>query len=67
MKIGKRLPMVLEVLRDLGISGQCALASRLGLPGELLYPDVSTLSGDSAPGYLSTMLIRRVARERRHV
>ena len=66
MKIGKRLPMVLQLLRDMDISRHCALASRIGLPGETLCDDVGSLAGDTTLGYLSTMLIRRAARERRH-
>ena len=66
MKIGKRLPMVLQVLRDMGISTHCALAARIGLPGETLRGDVGTLPDDAALGYLSTMLIRRTERKKRH-
>jgi len=66
MKIGKRLPRVLQVLRDLGISSHCALASRIGLPGETLCRDVGLLSDDATLGYLSTMLIRREQRRKRH-
>jgi precorrin-2/cobalt-factor-2 C20-methyltransferase len=66
MKIGKRLPMVLQVLKDLGISDQCALASRIGLPGETLCSSVGNLPDDATLGYLSTMLIRRAERKKRH-
>lgn len=66
MKIGKRLPMVLRVLRNMGISSHCALASRIGLPGETLCRDVGSLPNDVALGYLSTMLIRRCERKKRH-
>ncbi len=66
MKIGKRLPMVLQVLRGMGISSHCALASRIGLPGETLCSDVGSLPDDAALGYLSTMLIRRIERKRRY-
>jgi len=66
MKIGKRLPGVLQVLRELGISSHCALASRIGLPGERLCGDVGSLAYDAALGYLSTMLIRRCERKKRH-
>lgn len=67
MKVGKRLPMVLQVLGDMGIKEHCALASRIGLPGETLCPDVSALPDDMSLGYLSTLLIRRAAREKRHI
>jgi precorrin-2/cobalt-factor-2 C20-methyltransferase len=67
MKIGKRLPMVLRLLRELKISRHCVLASRIGLSGETLCNDVSALPEDSALGYLSTMLIRRTEREKRHL
>jgi precorrin-2/cobalt-factor-2 C20-methyltransferase len=67
MKIGKRLPMVLQVLRDMGISEHCALAARIGLPGETLCDDLTALPDMESLGYLSTMLIRRTARERRHL
>ncbi|WP_432260614.1 precorrin-2 C(20)-methyltransferase [Cupriavidus sp. TMH.W2] len=65
MKIGARLPAVLQLLNELGIAGHCAFARRIGLPGELLCLDVSQLDAD-ASGYLATMLIRRTAREKRH-
>jgi len=67
MKIGKRLPMVLQVLRDMGISEHCALAARIGLPGETVCDDLSTLPVSAELGYLSTMLIRRTARKQRHL
>jgi precorrin-2/cobalt-factor-2 C20-methyltransferase len=67
MKIGKRLAMVLEVLRDMGISQHCVLASRIGLPNETLCDDLNSLSDVASLGYLSTMLIRRTPREQRHV
>jgi precorrin-2/cobalt-factor-2 C20-methyltransferase len=66
MKIGKRLPLVLKVLRDMGISEHCALAARIGLPGETLCGDLATLADTASLGYLSTMLIRRSARKKRH-
>ncbi len=66
MKIGKRLPWVLELLRKMGIAPQCALASRIGLPGEIVCGDLTQLPVDESVGYLSTMLIRRAPREKRH-
>lgn len=63
MKIGRRLPMVLEVLQELGIASHCAMASRLGLPGETVVPDLSVLELDkqetSPQDYFTTMLIRK--------
>lgn len=66
MKIGKRLPWVLEVLRKLEITQRCALACRIGLPEEVVCSDLARLPADESLGYLSTLLIRRTARERRH-
>jgi len=66
MKIGKRLPWVLELLREMGIAEHCAFARRIGLADELLANDVSTLSPTEAMGYLATLLIRKTPRERRH-
>lgn len=65
MKIGARLPAVLQLLGELDIARHCAFARRIGLPGEVLCQDVSQLGAD-ASGYLATMLIRRTAREKRH-
>ncbi len=65
MKIGARLPAVIDLLNEMGIGHQCAFARRIGLPGEVLCDDVSTLTPD-ASGYLATMLIRRTPREKRH-
>ena len=67
MKIGHRLPWVLQLLRELGIAGYCGFARRIGLPGELLSTDVGALSADASIGYLATMLIRKTPRERRHI
>jgi precorrin-2/cobalt-factor-2 C20-methyltransferase len=66
MKIGARLPWVIALLNELGIAAHCALAARIGLPGEVLCADLSELDGRPQTGYLSTMLIRRQERERRH-
>jgi precorrin-2/cobalt-factor-2 C20-methyltransferase len=57
----------LRLLRDMRISEHCALASRIGLPGETLCADVGALPEDTTLGYLSTMLIRRSGREKRHL
>jgi precorrin-2/cobalt-factor-2 C20-methyltransferase len=56
----------LQVLREMGIGEHCALASRIGLPGETLCDDLGALPETASLGYLSTMLIRRTARKKRH-
>jgi precorrin-2/cobalt-factor-2 C20-methyltransferase len=66
MKIGKRLPWVLDLLRDMGISNHCAFACRVGLADEMLSTDVGNLNATQAMGYLSTLLIRKNTREQRH-
>jgi len=65
MKVGHRLPWVLELLKDMGIAEHCGFARRIGLPGELLSTNVSGLVADEAMGYLATMLIRKTPREKR--
>jgi precorrin-2/cobalt-factor-2 C20-methyltransferase len=67
MKIGKRLPWVLDLLRDMGISDHCAFARRIGLADEMLSTDVGGLNATEAMGYLSTLLIRKTPREKRHL
>lgn len=67
MKIGARLPWVLDLLREMGIAGHCAFARRIGLPGEILADDVGSLCGTEAMGYLATLLIRKNPREKRHL
>lgn len=66
MKIGARLPWVIALLEELGVAAHCALAARIGLPGEVLCAGLSGFDGPAQTGYLSTMLIRRRAREPRH-
>ena len=67
MKIGARLPWVLDLLRAMGIAGHCAFARRLGLADEMLSADVGGLSATEAMGYLATLLIRKTPREKRHI
>jgi precorrin-2/cobalt-factor-2 C20-methyltransferase len=66
MKVGARLPWVLQLLRDMGIAQNCAFARRIGLQGEILQNDVSDLQAEESTGYLATLLIRKTAREKRH-
>ena len=66
MKIGARLPWVLDLLRSMGIAEHCAFARRIGLPDEMLAAGVSSLCATEAMGYLATLLIRKTPREKRH-
>ena len=66
MKIGKRLPMVLALLREMNIDGRCAFGRRVGMPEEMLCADVRELRAENSLGYLSTMLIRKAPRMKRH-
>jgi precorrin-2/cobalt-factor-2 C20-methyltransferase len=66
MKVGNRLPWVLELLREMEIARHCAFARRIGLSGEMLSIDVGGLCATEAMGYLATLLIRKTAREQRH-
>jgi precorrin-2/cobalt-factor-2 C20-methyltransferase len=65
MKIGARLPWVLDLLREMDIARHCAFARRIGLPGEMLAHGLDTLDAQDAMGYLATMLIRKQPREER--
>ncbi|BEV70983.1 MULTISPECIES: precorrin-2 C(20)-methyltransferase [unclassified Paludibacterium] len=67
MKIGKRLHDVLALLTRMGIAEHCAYARRIGLADEVLCERVDQLDASDAVGYLSTLLIRRTAREKRHL
>jgi precorrin-2/cobalt-factor-2 C20-methyltransferase len=67
MKIGARLEWVLALLREMGIARHCAFARKIGLPGELLAPDVEQLDASQASGYLATLLIRKTAVEQRAI
>lgn len=58
MKVGKRLPMVLELLQKLELTHGSAFGSRIGMPEGFCLQDVSPLLEGNHTGYLSTMLIR---------
>ncbi len=59
MKIGRRLPAVITVIKEMGIADHCAFASKLGLEGEVISHSLEQLSDDQSLGYLTTMLIRK--------
>lgn len=66
MKIGKRLDWVLALLREMNIARYCVFARRIGLSDELLVNNVASLQATKSTGYLSTLLIRKTSREKRH-
>jgi precorrin-2/cobalt-factor-2 C20-methyltransferase len=66
MKIGERLPAVLDLIRDIGIEEQCAFGAHVGQSDQKIFSSLSTLHAETSLGYLSTMLIRKLPREKRH-
>ncbi len=66
MKVGARLPWVLALLREMGIARHCGFARRIGLEGEVLASDLTSLDAAEASGYLAVLLIRKNAQEQRH-
>jgi precorrin-2/cobalt-factor-2 C20-methyltransferase len=67
LKIGERLPAVIALLDDLSISNHCAFGAHVGMEDEIVSVGVSGLSKANSAGYLSTMLIRKVPVEQRHL
>lgn len=67
MKIGRRLPQVLDLLEDMKITKYCVFAQRLGFKEERTSRGLADLPRDAETGYLSTMLIRREAHQSRHL
>lgn len=63
MKIGERLPMVIELLNQMGIADQCAVAHRIGHPDEQVSADINAFAQACGSGYLTTMLIRSGKRD----
>lgn len=66
MKVGARLPWVLDLLREMDIAQHCGFARRIGLEGEVLASDLSALDAAEASGYLAVLLIRKTAQAQRH-
>lgn len=58
MKIGHRLPSVLELLGTLGLLDHSAFGSRVGMKDEICLRDLTPLLSGLHSGYLSTLLIR---------
>jgi precorrin-2/cobalt-factor-2 C20-methyltransferase len=59
MKIGDRLPAVLNLLHQMGVEDQCVFGSHVGMADEILYRNVAELDPEKSRGYLSTLLIRK--------
>lgn len=58
MKIGHRLPEVIELIKEMGIINKCVLGRRIGMEGGEVYEDLTKLVLSGREGYFSTMLIR---------
>jgi len=61
MKIGDRLPAVLDLLRQMGIAHHCVFGSRVGMADQILCANVAEMDPEKNRGYLSTLLIRKNA------
>ncbi len=66
MKIGKRLPAVLALLREMGIAANCAFARRIGMDDEVVHSGVHNMQPEKSLGYLATMLIRKSPAKKRN-
>jgi precorrin-2/cobalt-factor-2 C20-methyltransferase len=66
MKIGKRLPAVLALLREMDIAANCAFARHVGMDDEVIRSGVHNMDPEKSLGYLATMLIRKSPAKKRH-
>ena len=57
MKVGAKLEKVVRLLNEMGLAKKSVLISRLGLPNEIVLPDVSLLK-DKKLGYLSVIIVK---------
>lgn len=66
MKIGRRLPEILDIIDDAGLIGRGIFASRAGMEGERVETDLRKLRG-AAPeaGYLSIILVHAGKEEKK--
>jgi len=58
MKVGHRLPGVLQLLLQMGLLEYCTYGGRVGMPDQILTTDLRSLLNQQPSGYLSTLLIR---------
>jgi precorrin-2/cobalt-factor-2 C20-methyltransferase len=61
LKIGRRLPAVLRLVKEMDIAEHCVFGRHVGMADEKLCMPVGGMEPESANGYLSTMLIRKNA------
>jgi precorrin-2/cobalt-factor-2 C20-methyltransferase len=66
MKIGKRIPAVLALLKEMGIAANCVFARHVGMDDEVVYSGVQHMKPEKSLGYLATMLIRKSPVKKRH-
>jgi precorrin-2/cobalt-factor-2 C20-methyltransferase len=66
MKIGRRLPAVLDLLQEMGIGANCAFARHVGMDDEVVHCGVHEMEPEKSLAYLATMLIRKSPAKRRH-
>jgi precorrin-2/cobalt-factor-2 C20-methyltransferase len=57
MKVGSRLPQLVNWLRALGLLEKARLVSRAGLSGQRIFTDLGTCDELEQLGYLSTLLV----------
>ncbi len=58
MKVHRRIDTLIDLLDELGLSGQAVLTERSGLPGERVYTDIHEARGRQLH-YFSTVVIRK--------
>ena len=67
MKIGKRLSGVLKILKDLHVIENAVFAKKIGMEDEELCTNLFSMNPDVSSGYLSTILIRKTHKVKRHL
>lgn len=57
MKSGRKLPEVIDELKQRGLLKKSAMVCNCGLPGEQVYTELESYEPDGAAGYFATILI----------
>jgi len=63
MKVGNRLPRILQILEENRVLDRSVLVSRAGLPDQRIETDLRRLADDPKAGYLSIILVRANGKE----